>query len=93
MPGRTGNAMLLLALMTAFCASLHAQDLHTSDPKSITVRVLDGRTGHTVSPTGFQVRIDHLKAVHGDWVKQNEDGSGELIVPSDTSMIRARSAA
>ena len=79
--------MLLSALMAALNASLYAQDLHTSDPKSITVRILDGRTTHAVMPSGFQVRIDHLKAVHGDWVKANEDGSGELVVPSDTSSI------
>ena len=69
-------------LAVALCASLHAQDT-----KSITVRVLDGRTGHPIAPTGFQIRIDHQKAVHGDWVKQNEDGSGVVTLPLDASAV------
>jgi hypothetical protein len=75
----------ILLLVTGFSASLFAQDT-----KSITVRVLDGKTGHPIAPTGFQVRIDHLKAVHGDWVKANEDGSGELTLPIDASAITMR---
>jgi len=74
--------MLLPAVMAMVCGSLFAQAT-----KSIIVRVIDGRTGHTISPEGFQVRIDHLKAVHGDWVKQNEDGSGEVTLPLNASAI------
>ena len=72
----------LPVFMMALCASLFAQDT-----KTITVRILDGRTGHPIAPTGFQVRIDHLKAIHGDWVKQNEDGSGEVSLPLDASAV------
>jgi len=38
-------------------------------------------------PTGFQVRADHLKAIHNDWVKQNDDGTAELTIPSDAHEI------
>jgi hypothetical protein len=69
-------------LAAALCASLHAQD-----SKTITVRILDGRTGHPIAPTGFQVRIDHLKAIHGDWVRENEDGSGDVTLPLDASAV------
>jgi hypothetical protein len=78
----TRKAVLLPVLMAALGASIFAQDT-----KSVTVRVLDGKTGHPIAPTGFQVRIDHLQAVHGDWVKGNEDGSGELTLPIDASAI------
>jgi hypothetical protein len=82
MAGWTRKATLLSALAVVLCAPLRPQDT-----KSITVRILDGRTGHPIAPTGFQVRIDHLKAVHGDWVKPNEDGSGELSLPLDAALI------
>jgi len=81
-PGKIRNVIFLSALMAMLCASLSAQDT-----KTITVRVLDGRTGHPIAPTGFQVRIDHLKAIHGDWVKQNEDGSADVTLPMDASAI------
>jgi hypothetical protein len=72
------------------CASLHAQDLHTLDTKIIKVFVLDGRTGHSLSPTGFQVRVDHIKTSHGDWVKPNDDGYGELTLPAQASSVSMR---
>jgi hypothetical protein len=82
MTGLSWKAIVLSMLMAGLCSSLFAQDT-----KSITVRVLDGKTGHPIAPTGFQVRIDHLKAVHGDWVKQNEDGSGDVTLPLDAAAI------
>lgn len=82
MAERMKNVMLLLLVMTVLCGSLPGQDT-----KSIVVRVLDGRTGHPIAPTGFQVRIDHLKAVHSDWAKPNEDGSAEITLPMDASAI------
>jgi hypothetical protein len=72
----------LPVLMMALCASLLAQDT-----KTITVRILDGRNGHPIAPTGFQIRIDHQKTIHGDWVKPNEDGSGAVSLPLDASSI------
>jgi len=67
---------LLFVWLFALGAALHAQDT-----KTITLKVFDGRTGHPVMPTGFQVRADHLKAIHNDWVKQNDDGTAELTIP------------
>ena len=73
---------LLFVWFFALCGALHAQDT-----KTITLKIFDGRTGHPVMPTGFQVRADHLKAIHNDWVKQNDDGTAELTVPSDAHEI------
>jgi hypothetical protein len=73
---------LLFVWLFALGAALHAQDT-----KTITLKVFDGRTGHPVMPTGFQVRADHLKAIHNDWVKQNDDGTAELTIPSDAHEI------
>ena len=85
MTGWVRKAAVLQVLMAGLCPSLLAQD-----SKSITVVVLDGKTGHPIAPTGFQVRIDHMKTVHGDWVKQNEDGSGVVTLPLDASAITMR---
>lgn len=81
MARRTVGSLLLLWLF-ALCGALHAQGT-----KTITIKVFDGKTGHPVMPTGYQVRADHLKEVHNDWVRQNDDGSAEMTIPGDVHEI------
>ncbi|MGA8732106.1 MAG: hypothetical protein WB608_25330 [Terracidiphilus sp.] len=76
------RAFLLLMLMAVLCGSLHAQAA-----KTITLRLLDGKTGRLLSSTGILVRANHDATAHGDWAKQNEDGTSELKVPQDASVI------
>jgi hypothetical protein len=73
---------LLFVWLVALCGTLSAQET-----KTITLKVFDGKTGHPIMATGYQVRADHLKAVHNDWVKQNDDGSADLTIPSDVHEI------
>ena len=73
---------LLFVWLIALCGTLSAQET-----KTITLKVFDGKTGHPIMATGYQVRADHLKAVHNDWVKQNDDGSADLTIPSDVHEI------
>jgi hypothetical protein len=68
--------------MAALCGSLCAQTKMT-----VTIRILDGKTGKPVPATGFLVRIDHQKTVHADWVAQNEDGAGKLTLPQGASLL------
>jgi hypothetical protein len=84
---RSKIGSLLLVCLFAICGALHAQNT-----KFITLKVFDGKTGHPVMATGFQVRADHLKEIHVDWVKQNDDGSAELTIPSDVHEVSIRFA-
>jgi hypothetical protein len=72
----------LLVWLIALGAALHAEPT-----KTIIIKVYDGKSGHAVVPTGFQVRVDHLNTLHPDWVKQNDDGTAELTIPADTSLV------
>lgn len=74
---------LLLVWLVVLCGALHAAE----PTKTITIKVFDGKSGHPLVPTGYQVRVDHETTMHGDWVKQNEDGTAELTIPADTSVI------
>ncbi len=58
---------------------------------AITLRILDGKSGQRITPTGFLVRIDHQSSAHNEWVRPNEDGTAQLTLPSEASvfMIRA----
>ena len=61
--------------------------LQAEPTKTIIIKVFDGKSGHPLVPTGFQVRVDHLTMLHPDWVKPNEDGTAELTVPADASVV------
>jgi hypothetical protein len=85
---RLVTRMLLVTALTAtFCGALQAQNSN-----KITIRILDSKTGHPVQPTGYLIRVDHQTIIHGDWVKQNEDATGELSVPVDASVVSIHSS-
>jgi len=79
---RRSIGSLLFVWFFMLCGALHAQET-----KTITLKVFDGKTGHPVMPTGYQVRVDHLLAVHADWVKPHDDGTAELTLPADTHEV------
>ena len=72
------RALVRLACVTAFCACLHAQMGNT-----ISLRLLDGKTGLPVKASNFLVRIDHQDTVHNEWVKINDDGSVIVTLPAE----------
>ena len=53
------RALASLAVMTAFCVALNAQAVQT-----ISIRLLDGKTGLPVKASNFLVRVDHNDTVH-----------------------------
>lgn len=75
-------ALLPVMWMIALCATLHAQA-----GKTITLRLLDGKTGRVVAPTGFLVRANHQPTLHGEWVQKNDDGTAELNIPEGISVL------
>jgi hypothetical protein len=79
---RQTNRRFLLPLIFATCGFLHGQATST-----ITIRILDSKTGKPIAPTGYMVRGDHQMSLHLDWVKVNEDGTGELTLPATTSVV------
>jgi len=68
--------------MACFCGGMIAQT-----EKTMTIRVLDGKTGKPLLASGYLVRVDHEQTVHADWVVQNEDGTGRLTVPGGASLL------
>ena len=79
------HLFLLLLCLAALCGPARAQT-----DKTITIRMLDSKTGLLISTSNFLVRINHLEQVHGNWVKQNEDGTGRLTLPADAEVVSIR---
>jgi len=73
---------LLLLCMAALCGSVYAQT-----EKTVTIRMLDSKTGLLIATSDFQVRVNHEATVHGDWVKLNEEGTGKLTLPNDADVV------
>ena len=70
--------------MTAVCGFCQAPDT-----KTITIRMIDAKTGDLIPTSEFLIRIDHQEDQHGTWVKQNEDGSGKLTLPAKAQIVAA----
>jgi hypothetical protein len=79
---RTYRNLALLFCMAVFCGSLLAQT-----GKTITLRMMDGKTGKLIETSHFMVRVDHQETVHADWVVQNENGTGKLTLPKGASLL------
>ena len=49
--------------------------------------MMDAKSGDLLPTSDFLIRIDHQDDEHGNWVKQNEDGSGRLTLPANASIV------
>lgn len=82
--GRRTIGWLLLVGLIGLCGVVDAQSAKT---EIIILKIYDGKSGKPVVPTGYQVRVDHLTMLHPDWVKQNDDGSAEMTIPAESSVV------
>jgi hypothetical protein len=71
--------------MACLCGGIFAQTATT-----ITIRVLDGKTGKPLPASGYLVRVDHEQTEHANWVVQNDDGTGKLTLPAGASLLSIR---
>lgn len=78
----TAAALLVLAVVAGLCGTLRAQS-----PKSITIIMLDGKTGKPLVPDNYMIRLDHLNSLHNEALQVNDDGSGKVSVPERASFL------
>jgi hypothetical protein len=55
--------------------------------KSITLRVLNGKSGEKVTPDNIQVRFKSNGKIQTTWVKQDDDGDAEVAIPEGATAI------
>lgn len=79
------RAFLALALATGLSGLLHAQAGQT-----VTILMLDGKTGKPLVPNNYIVRFDHLNAIHNEALQLNDDGSGKVTIPANASFFQSR---
>jgi hypothetical protein len=71
--------MFLIAAVRGYC--------QTPATVTIKIRMIEAKTGNLIPTTDFLIRIDHQEDQHGNWVKQNEDNSGNLTLPANASIV------
>lgn len=76
------RVFVIAVSLAAFCLPICAQT-----EKTITVRMVDSRTGLLIASSNFLVRINHQQEEHGNWIVKNEDGTGNLTLPPDTEVV------
>ncbi len=79
---KSQRALAILACLAAFCLSIRAQT-----EKTITVRMVDSRTGLLIASSNYLVRVNHQQEDHGDWIVKNEDGTGSLTLPPNAEAV------
>jgi len=60
--------------------------------KTITILIYDGKTGRPLIPDNYVIRIDHLDAVHNEWLTLKDDGTGIVAVPSGAPFLGVQGA-
>jgi hypothetical protein len=78
---RLGGRFLLLPV----CFAALAAGAQSPAPKTITIRMLDSKTGTLIATSNFLVRVNHREEEHGDWARQAEDGAGKLMLPANAN--------
>jgi hypothetical protein len=71
-----------LACVTVFCLSVHAQTVNT-----ISIRLLDGKTGLPITPSNILPKVDHHDTVRNEWVRMDDDGTMRVMVPADAKEL------
>jgi hypothetical protein len=77
----------VLGLLALALAAVPVTSLHAQAPNTITILMLDGKTGKPIIPSNFLIRINHLDALHNEWLRIDDDGLGKLNVPANASFL------
>ncbi len=80
--------LLRFCLALGFClAAAFPLTLRAQTGNTMTVLMVDGRTGKAIAPSNFVVRVDHLDAIHNEWLQLGDDGTGKVTVPAGASFL------
>jgi hypothetical protein len=78
-------------LRRLICAILLAGALASAPAQTgkatITLRILDGKTGQKVTPDNIQVRLKAHDKISNAWVKTDDDGNAQVAILEGTTAI------
>lgn len=80
--GRYVFSLCLFSLCSAMVAGAQGQP-----SKTITILMLDGKTGKPLTPNNYIVRFDHSDTIHNESLQISGDGIGKVLVPAGTTFF------
>ncbi len=57
---------------------------------TITLRILDGKTGEKVTPDNIQVRLKSNGKIDTTWVRQDDEGNLAVLIPDGVTSVSFR---
>ena len=94
--GRTAACTILhaslLALSGLALSGVAVPGLAAQTGPTVTIRILDGKTGEPLHPSNFLVRIDHRDEPYNETLKLNDDGSATVVLPESATSISIQGA-
>jgi hypothetical protein len=70
--------MTLRGIALSLSLAVASSSLIAQTSNTITLRMLEAKSGRLIATSHYLIRADHDKTLHADWVEQNENGTGKL---------------
>jgi|SRR5580658_5965693 hypothetical protein len=77
----------LLGCVSLLVIALAASILPAQAAPTISVKILDGKTGMPVTPSNILLHVDRHDAIHQEWVKINDDGTIAVTPSAAASLV------
>jgi hypothetical protein len=77
-------ALLVIALVASI---LFAQAVPT-----ITIRILDGKSGEPIKPTNLLIRVNHVEEPDNEGLKLNDDYTATAVLPPGATLLSVQGA-
>ena len=59
---------------------------------TVTIRILDGKTGEPITPSNLLIRVDHNDEPHNEGLKLNGDDPATAVLPPSATMLSVQGA-
>jgi hypothetical protein len=67
--------------------AIHAPSLRAQANKTITIVMLNGKTGKPIIPDNFVIRFNELNAIRNETLVLNDDGTGKVTLPAGVTQL------
>jgi len=78
---------LFTVFLFVFGAAALASSACAQKQTTITLRMIDAKTGSLIKSASFTTQVDRLDTVHADWVTQHDDGIAEAKLPKNATEV------
>jgi hypothetical protein len=86
-PARIRGLLSFAVLGAAAALALPLYGQTAAAANTVTIRIYDARSGRQLKPNNYLVRFDHLDDIHNESLHIDDDGAGQITLPSGSSFL------